>query len=380
MAEPPIDVPLLDLHSQLSRIRVQVERAIAAVLDHGRFILGPEVARLEQELARMTGAGHVVGCSSGTDALLVALLAYGVGPGDAVLVPSFTFVATAEAVVRCGATPVFVDVRADTLTVDPESVAAGQARAREAGLRPVGLIPVDLFGQPADYDTLAKVATAGELWVLADAAQSLGGSLAGRPVGSLAEVTATSFFPAKPLGCYGDGGALFTDSAELAARFRSLRVHGRGSDTYDNVLVGLNARLDTLQAAILLAKLEVFSDELARRRAIADRYTAALAEVVAVPGVLAGAMSAWACYTVRVADRDRVRERLRQAGIASAVYYRTPLHRQPAFSAFPTAPGRLAVSDKAASEVLSLPSHPYLEEATQDRVIEALQSAAALLG
>jgi dTDP-4-amino-4,6-dideoxygalactose transaminase len=291
-----------------------------------------------------------------------------------VFVPAFTFGATAEVVALVGATPVFVDVRPDTFTLDPASLAVAVEWASTAGLRPVGIIAVDLFGQPAGYGGIGTVAAGAGLWVLADAAQSLGATLAGRPVGSLATATATSFFPSKPLGCYGDGGAVLTSDAELAERLRSLRAHGRGADKFDHVRVGLNARLDTVQAAVLLVKLEVFADECARRQRVAHRYGEDLAGVVTVPSVPAGITPAWSCYTIVSAHRDRLAEALGRSGIASAVYYPSPLHHQPAFRRFPTAPGGLPVAERLAGEVLSLPMHPYLDEPAQDRVGDVVRA------
>ena len=372
MAEP---VELAGLRAQRRRLGPRLDRALVAVVDRGEFILGPEVARLEEELARLCGVKHVVGCSSGTDALLLGLLAREVGPGDAVFVPAFTFASTAEVVALVGASPVFVDVRADTFNLDPESLAATLQRASGAGLRPVGVIPVDLFGQPADYGGIGRVAAEHGLFVLADAAQSLGASLEGRPVGSLADVTATSFFPAKPLGCYGDGGAVFTDDDDTAEKLRSLRVHGRGADKHDSVRIGINGRLDTLQAAVLLVKLEIFTDELACRHQVALRYHEELAGVVTRPDILPGATSAWAQYTVRAQRRDELVSGLRQVGIPTAVYYRRPLHRQAAFHRFPVASGGLPVSERLADEVVSLPIHPYLDPADQDRVVAAVRDA-----
>ena len=324
MGNEPIEIPLVDLAAQRRRLGADIEVAMAAVLEHGQFILGPEVAQLEEALARRCGVAHAVGCSSGTDALLLALLAWGVGPGQAVFVPTFSFVATAEVVAFLGATPVFVDIEAATFNLDPTGLAAAVGSARNLGLRPAGVIAVDLFGQPADYTAIRAVAADEGMWVLADAAQSLGATSDGRSVGSLADATATSFFPAKPLGCYGDGGAVFTDDARLADQLRSLRVHGKGEDKYDNVRIGTNSRLDTLQAAVLLAKLPFFDDELDRRQRVADRYAEGLAGVVGTPTVVPGATSAWANYTVTAprprpagggatAGRDRHRRLLRPA-------------------------------------------------------------------
>jgi dTDP-4-amino-4,6-dideoxygalactose transaminase len=366
-------VAFVDLQAQRRRLGGRIERALAAVIEHGQFILGPEVSELERRLAGCCGVPQVVTCSSGTDALLMSLLAWGVGRGDAVYVPSLTFAATAEAVALVGATPVFVDVDPGTYTLDPDSLLAA-ARAT-AGLRPAAVIPVDLYGQPADYPAVEKVAREFGLRVAADAAQSFGATLDGRRVGALADVTATSFFPAKPLGCYGDGGAVFTNDDELAGSLRSLRVHGQGVDKYDNVAVGLNARLDTLQAAVLLEKLAIFDDELEARRRVAERYRAGLTGIVDVPCLREGATSAWAHYTVLVGDRSRVAARLHAAGIPTAVYYPRPLHAQAAYATCPRPPGGLPVAERLAGQVLSLPMHPYLDVATQDRIIAAVRAS-----
>ena len=372
---PPGPVPLVDLGAQRRRLGRRVERAIAGVLAHGRFVLGPEVARLEDELARFCGARRAVTCASGTDALVLALRALGVGAGDAVVVPAFTFASTAEAVAVVGATPVFADVRPDTFTVDPHSVAGAVGEAERHGLRARGVIAVDLFGHPADYPGRRPPRPGRGLWVMADAAQSFGASVGGRRVGTLAVVTTTSFFPAKPLGCYGDGGAVLTDDDEVAERIASLRVHGKVGD--DHVAVGVNGRLDTIQAAVLLEKLAVFDEELAARRAIAGRYDAGLAGVVAPPEVAAGVSPAWACYTVRAAERDKLAARLEEAGIATAVHYRRPLSHHPAYRAFPRAPGGVGVAERLSRQVLSLPMHPYLDARSQDRVVGAVRAALA---
>ena len=366
-------VEMVDLAAQRRRLGPGVDRAIRRVLDHGRFVLGPEVARLEEELATYCGVRAAVACASGTDALLLALLAWEIAPGDAVFVPAFTFAATAEAVALVGATPYFVDVRADTFTMDPASLAAAVEAAVGAGLRPAVAIPVDLFGQPADYGALAKVAADAELRLVADAAQSFGAELDGRRVGSLVEVTATSFFPAKPLGCYGDGGAVLTDDEDLAERLRSLRAHGTGAHKSDNVHIGVNARLDTVQAAVLLEKLRIFDDELARRREVAGRYGEGLGGMVGVPVVAPEATSVWAQYTVRAVGRDGLREHLAARGIATAVHYPSPLHHRTAYRRFPVAPHGAPVAEALCADVLSLPVHPYLDPATVDRVIAAVR-------
>ena len=368
----------VDLGAQRHNIGEQIDNAIRRVVDHGQYIMGPEVFELEERLAAFCGARHAISCSSGTDALLLGLLGLSVGSGDAVFVPAFTFAATAEVVALLGAIPVLVDVDAATYNVDPASLNDAVSAVERAGrLRPAGLIAVDLFGLPADYGGIATVAAARDLWVLGDAAQSFGATYHGRRVGVLASATATSFFPAKPLGCYGDGGAVFTDDDQLAGVVRSLRVHGQGQHKYENVRVGMNARLDTIQAAILVEKLAIFPDELEARRRIAERYTLAFPPTVNVPSTVPGVESAWAQYTVRVNDRRAVQARLTQAGIPTAVYYPTPLHHQPAFRAKAATPVALDTSELLAQDVLSLPIHPYLKLSDQNRVISELVRAVA---
>ena len=368
-------LPFVDLQAQRRRIGPRLEDALARVLAHGQFILGPEVRELEAQLARFSGTKHCVTCANGTDALLLPLMAWGIGPGDAVLVPAFTFVASAEVVVLAGATPVFVDVARDSFNVTADSLALGALAAREAGLTPRVAMPVDLFGQPADFAALEPVCRKYGLKILSDAAQSYGGGQGNRRVGSLAPVTSTSFFPSKPLGTYGDGGAIFTDDEALADLLKSIRMHGQGIDKYHNVRIGLNSRLDTIQAAVLIEKLAILEDEIAARDRIARRYSAALADVCEVPRVAAGNASAWAQYTILIENRDGVAKTLDAAGIPTAIYYPIPLHRQDGYRHFPVAKGGLAVSEDLARLVLSLPMHPYLEAADQDRVIAAVRSA-----
>ena len=369
------DVRFIDLAAQQRRLGSGIAGAIARVLDHGRYIMGPEVFELEERLASYCGVKHAVTCSSGTDALLMALMARRVGPGDAVFVPTFTFAATAEVVALLGATPVFVDVDASTFNLDPISLRdVVAATIREARLRPACVVAVDLFGHPADYDSITEVATAADMWVLADAAQSFGATYRGRKTGALGDITATSFFPAKPLGCYGDGGAVFTDEDATAELLRSIRVHGQGRDKYENVRVGINGRLDTIQAAVLLQKLTILDDELAARDAVANRYAEALDDAVVVPRVAQGATSAWAQYTLRIENRDEVMDRLRSEGIPTAVYYPRPLHRQSAYSTT-GCPSGLAVADELARTVVSLPMHPYLDATGQQAVSAALRRA-----
>jgi len=369
-------IAFVDLAAQQARIRERIDAAIAGVLDHGNYIMGPEVAELERRLAGFCGARHAIGCASGTDALLMPLLAWGVEPGDAVIVPTFTFVSTAEVVAVLGATPVFVDVDPRTFLIQVEQIAPAVELARGQGLRPRAVIPVDLFGQPADYPAINAIAEREGLAVIADAAQSFGATLHGKRVGTLAPVTATSFFPAKPLGCYGDGGAVFTDDDDLAERLRSIRVHGKGRDKYDNVRVGINGRLDTLQAAVLIEKLAIFAAEIERRDEVAGRYSGALRDVVDVPILADGATSVWAQYTVQVDAREAVAAHLKEAGVPTAVYYPTPLHRQTAYRNHPCVGNGCPASEALAGRVLSLPMHPYLDEAIQDRVTKSVAAAA----
>ena len=374
----PQPVPFIDLAAQRQRLGKAVDEAVARVLGHCQFINGPEVSQLEAALAAFSGARHVVTCASGTDALLMVLMAKGVGPGDAVLCPSFTFCATGEAVALTGATPVFVDVDEGTFNMDAASLKSGIATARKRGLRPVGVIPVDLFGQSADHDAVAAVAEAEGLFVLDDAAQGFGASYKGRRLGTFGLATATSFFPAKPLGCFGDGGAIFTDDAALAETLRSIRVHGQGADKYDNVRLGLTGRLDTMQAAILIEKLKIFEDEIEARNKVADRYARGLGNVVTVPRLASGCSSVWAQYTIRLpkgTDRDGFAAALKAQGIPTAIYYTKSMHQQTAYRNFPVADGGLPVSERLSDDVISLPMHAYLDEPTQQRVIKAVRDA-----
>jgi dTDP-4-amino-4,6-dideoxygalactose transaminase len=373
----PVPIPFIDVAAQRRRLGRSVDEAIARVLGHCQFILGPEVRALEVKLAEFCGARHVVSCASGTDALVLVLMAQGIGPGDAVICPSFTFTATAEVVVLVGATPVFADVEQASFNLDPASLKLACAAAREAGLRPKAVIPVDLFGQPADYDRIMPVAEAEGLFVLDDAAQAFGATYKNRRIGALAPATATSFFPAKPLGCYGDGGAVITEDEELAQVLRSLRVHGEGSGKYDCVRVGLNGRLDTIQAAVLMEKLRIFPEEILARERLARRYSAGLADVATIPRLASGSSSVWAQYTIRLASgrRDGLAAALKAQGIPTAIHYPVPLHRQQPYQRFPIALGGAPVSERLAEEVISLPMHAYLDESTQDRIIEAVRRA-----
>ena len=365
-------IKFIDLGAQSERIRSKVDAAVAAVMDHGAFIMGPEVKNLEERLADYCGVKHAISCSSGTDALLLPLMAKGVGPGDAVIVPTFTFAATAEVVALLGAAPVFADVDRTSFNLDLASVERAFDVAVSRGLNPVGLIGVDLFGQMPDYDALRLFASEKDIWLIADAAQSFGSTIDGRRSGQFGDATATSFFPAKPLGCYGDGGAIFTDDDELATVIRSLRVHGQGADKYDNVRIGTNARLDTIQAAILLEKLSIFDDELERRQAVADRYDQGLRHLVEVPTLVEGRTSAWAQYTIKLEQRDAAAASLKELGVPTNVYYPNPLHTLTAFRNFPRAADHLEMAEELSQIVLSLPMHPYLEVADQERIIDAV--------
>ena len=374
----PEPLPLIDIAAQRRRLGKSLDQAVGRVLAHCQFINGPEVAQLEAELAAFSGARHVVTCASGTDALLMVLMAKGVGRGDAVLCPSFTFCATGEAVALTGATPVFVDVDEATFNMDADSLKRGIATAISLGLKPRAVIPVDLFGQSAEHDAIGRIAEAEGIFVLDDAAQAFGASYKGRRLGTFGLATATSFFPAKPLGCFGDGGAIFTDDAELAATLRSIRVHGQGFDKYDNVRLGLTGRLDTMQAAILIEKLKIFEDEIEARNKVAERYARGLGNVVTVPRLAGGCTSVWAQYTIRLpkaCDRDGFAAALKAQGVPTAIYYPKSMHQQTAYRDFPIADGGLPASESLSGDVISLPMHAYLDEPTQARIITAVRGA-----
>jgi UDP-2-acetamido-2-deoxy-ribo-hexuluronate aminotransferase len=368
----------IDLKTQQKAILPAITERIQRVLAHGQYILGPEVQELEDRLAACVGVKHVVTCSSGTDALLMPLMALGVGPGDAIFTTPFTFIATAEVIQLLGATPVFVDIDHRTFNIDPaaleQAITGLGNNPATASLRPKGIIPVDLFGQPADYDVINSVARRYDLFVLEDAAQSFGATYKGKKTCSLADVAATSFFPAKPLGGYGDGGAIFTDDDGLAEVLRSIRNHGQGKDRYENIRIGLNARLDTLQAAILLAKLDIFDQEVEARQKVAGRYSQGLQEVVEVPLIGPSCTSVWAQYSVLSGERTVLQDRLKTAGIPSAIYYPLPLHLQGAFSHLGYQPGEFPISENVSRRIFSLPMHPYLELDQQDIITQALMS------
>ncbi|MCI5129938.1 MAG: DegT/DnrJ/EryC1/StrS family aminotransferase [Candidatus Electrothrix sp. EH2] len=375
-------INFIDLKKQQERIIPQIEEKIQTVLRHGRYILGPEVKELEQQLAEYVGVKHCLGVSSGTDALLMPLMAWDIGPGDAVFTTPFTFIATAEVIQLLGATPFFVDIDPQTFNIDPKQLALAieavqkndpsiyplPYRENNNPLSPKVIIPVDLFGLPADYDPIMELAAQHDLFVLADSAQGFGGEYKGKKAGSLGHAATTSFFPAKPLGCYGDGGAIFTDNDELFNTLESIRVHGKGRDKYDNIRVGLNARLHTIQAAILLAKLQIFPDELVRKQAVAEQYTANLStttDLLTLPYVPQGMQSAWAQYSL-LADTEELREQiqaaLKEKGIPSMVYYNTPLHVQTAFAHLNYQTEDFPNSMDTAFRIFSLPMHAYLSK------------------
>ena len=375
MAEP---IAFIDLQAQRARLGDAVETAVLDVVRSGRWILGPEVEACERELAEFAGAKHCLTAASGTDALALALMALGLRPGDAVVCPAFTFAATAEVIAWLGAAPVFADVDPATFNLDVASAARAITTAREEGLTPRGIIPVDLFGQPADHAEIGALAEAEGLWVLDDAAQAFGASYGDRRLGTGARLTATSFFPAKPLGCYGDGGALLFDDDDLVEPLTSLRVHGQGGDKYDNVRIGMNGRMDAIQCAVIRQKLTIFEDEIARRQRVAETYAHGLGDVVTVPAVKPDRRSVWAQYTLRLppgADRDEFQAALKARGVPTAVYYGRPMHRQTAYARYPVAAGGCPAAEDLAARVVSLPMHPYLSGEQQARVVAAVRAA-----
>jgi len=380
-------IPFIDLQAQRARLGQPLEDAILKVVRSGAYIMGPEIGEFERQLAAFGQAPFVLSCGSGTEALVLPLMAWGIGPGDAVFCPSFTFAATAEAMPLVGASPVFVDIDPETYNLDPESLEAAIAAVRADGkLKPQAVIAVDLFGGPADYPAIAAVCAKHGLKLISDSAQGFGCTLDGQHPIHWADVTTTSFFPAKPLGCYGDGGAVLCKDERLHDLLVSLRVHGQAvkSDIagksfehdpkYLNVRIGMNSRMDTIQAAVLLEKLKIFADEIVARNRVADRYAAGLSDLVRTPTVLNGGVSVWAQYTIEVEGRDGLGPHLRERGVPTAVYYPIPIHRQGVYSAYPTAPGGLPVTEAKAGQVISLPMHPYLSEDQQDQIVAAIRA------
>lgn len=369
-------IPFIDLAAQRARIQDRLDAAIAKVIADGKYILGPEVTELEARLKAFGETRHALTCANGTDAILLPLMAWTIGRGDAVFVPSFTFASTAEVVALAGGTAVFVDIDPDTYCMDPASLEhAIDAVKREGALTPRAVIAVDLFGQPADYPALTAITKAHGLKLIADSAQGFGCTLDGQHPAHWADVATISFYPAKPLGCYGDGGAVVTNDDELAALFASLRNHGQGAERYAYDRIGLNSRLDTIQAAILLAKLEIFADEIVQRNAAADVYAAALSDVVKTPVVIKGGVSVWAQYTIEVDDRDAFRAALADKGVPTAVYYPVPMHVQEPYQRCPLVPGGLPVTERAMARVVSLPMDAYLAGARQDQVTAAVRAS-----
>lgn len=383
-----MSIAFIDLRAQRQRISEKIDTAVKTVIESGAYIMGPQVREFEAKLSEFSGAKHSLGCGNGTDALVLPLMAWGVGPGDAVFCPSFTFAATAEVVPIVGASPVFVDVLADTYNLDPDHLDKSiEAVKAEGKLTPKVVIAVDLFGQPADYPRIAEIAKRHGLKLIADSAQGFGCTLNGKHPIEWADAVTTSFFPAKPLGCYGDGGAVQTNDGALAELIDSLRVHGKATKTdiesrqfehdpkYLNMRVGVNSRLDTIQAAILLEKLAIFADEIEKRNAVAARYNNGLKDYVAsTPAVIDGGVSTWAQYTIEVEDRAGLAAHLKREGVPSAVYYPMPIHTQDIYSVYPLGPGGLPVTMDKAEKVISLPMHPYLEPAVQDEIIAKVRS------
>lgn len=381
-------IPFIDLKAQFLQLEDEIRAGIDAVLSHGKFIMGPEVRELEERLADFAGVKHAITCSSGTDALLMPLMAQKIGPGDAVFTTPFTFIATAEVITLLGATPVFVDIDPRTFNIDPAKLklAIQAVKANEPEIHPLpytshpepllpkAIIPVDLFGLPADFGPIMEIAKEENLFVLEDAAQGFGGVYKGRKAGGLAHAGAVSFFPAKPLGCYGDGGAVLTDDDELAAQLSSIRAHGKGTEKYDNVRLGLNARLDTLQAAILLPKLKVFPQEIEARQNIAEQYTRLLASsnAIATPYIPPALQSAWAQYSIICEDRDSLQAALKEAGVPTMVYYPKSLHQQKAYKELHYKEGAFPVAEKTPKHILSLPMHPYLDTTQVEKICEAI--------
>lgn len=380
---PPAKIDFIDLKAQRQHIGKAMDDAILAAVHEGNYILGPQVKQFEAELAKFCGAKHAIGCANGTDAIALCLMALQLRPGDAVICPSFTFASTAEVVAWLGASPIFADIDEATYNLDPKGLEAALATAKQQGLKPRALIAVDLFGQAADYDPIEAFCKANDLVLISDSAQGFGANYKGRITGAIGDFATTSFFPAKPLGCYGDGGAILTDNDEYVSILRSLHVHGKGTDKYDNIRIGVNSRLDTVQAAVLLQKIAIYAQEIEKRQVVASRYAAGLSDVAMTPIVMENCVSTWAQYTIRVpaAQRTAFMDGLKARGVPTAIYYPKPLHQQTAYKRFPVAGNGLPVSERVSQEVVALPMHPYLDEATQNYIIEAardvLRSASA---
>ncbi len=372
-------IPFVDLAAQRERLTDELDDAIAKVLEQGKYILGPDVAEFETALAKLCGVDNCVSCGNGTDALVLALMANNIGPGDVVIVPAMTFVATAEAVSIIGATPFFCDVSPETFVVEKDQLQTAISFARNQGLDPCAAIIVDLFGLPAISNETRKLAVSESIKLISDAAQSIGGMRDNKSVGALAPITTTSFFPAKPLGCYGDGGAVLTDDVEMAEKLRSLRVHGKGKDKYHSERVGMNSRLDTLQAAILSVKLTVFEDEVAERQLIAERYVSSLSDQFRIQDIPLGAKSAWGYFSIMAPARDELKDRMTKAGVPTQVYYPVPLHQLRPYVSAPRASEVLKTAEYMSAHSISLPMHPYLGEDIQSQIIEIANGQRAKL-
>ncbi|MFY8162126.1 MAG: DegT/DnrJ/EryC1/StrS family aminotransferase [Candidatus Kapaibacteriota bacterium] len=368
----------IDLKAQYNRLKADIDQRVLNVLNHGAYVFGPEIAEMEKKLADHAGVKHCLSCASGTDALLIPLMAWGVKPGDAVFVPSFTFISTAEVVSLLGATPIFVEVEEHTFNIDVKHLEVMINRVLAEGkLIPKVIVPVDLFGLTADYSAIEKVAEKYNLLIMEDSAQGFGGKINGKVAGSFGQVSATSFYPAKPLGCYGDGGAIFTNDDELADVMKSIRVHGMSSDRYNNVRIGINGRMDTIQAAVVLGKLEVFVDELDKRNDVANKYKAGITKNVKTPTVPEGYYSSWAQYSVLAESsemRAKLQDYLKSKNIPSVIYYPIPLHLQTAYAYLGGKRGDLPVTESIADRVFSLPMHPYMTDAEINEVIDAINS------
>ncbi len=364
----------IDLKAQQRRIRASLEERIKRVMDHGAYIMGPEITELESNLAKYVGVKHCIACASGTDALLMPLMAYDIGPGDVIFTSPFTFIATAEVIALVGASVVFVDIDPRTYNIDPVKLDETIQKfvKSNSGKKAKGIIPVDLFGQTADYDSIETIAKKYGLFVLQDAAQSFGGTYKGRKAGSSGNVSATSFFPAKPLGCYGDGGAIFCNDDAMMEKLRSIRVHGQGSDKYNNIRIGINGRLDTMQAAVLLAKMEIFDEEIGLRNNVASRYSEKLKDNVGTPFVHPDCISVWAQYSILAERRDEMLKKLKSRGVPTAVYYPKPLHLQDAFRDLGYQRGAFPISERIADSIFSIPMHPYLSTEDQDFIVKAI--------
>ena len=374
MSEYTEKTKFIDLVTQQDRIRPNLEEAIKKVLDHGQYVMGPEVKELEADLKKFTGSKFALTCANGTDALTLALMAWNIGPGDAVFVPAFTYVATAEAPAQLGATPFFVDVNEHDFNINIESLKQAIVDAKNLNLRPSVIISVDLFGYPSDFDLIKKISLDENIKLLIDGAQSFGGEYKNKRVGSMGDITTTSFFPAKPLGCYGDGGAIFTDDDELADKIDSIRLHGKGNQKYDNIRIGLNSRLDTLQAAILIEKLKIFPEELQLRAKISDTYSSKLENLnyLKVPKLQNHIKSAWAQYTLIVQNRNEIMAKLQSKDIPSVIYYPKTLDTQDGYKKFPSVSSGLDVSHHLMDSVMSLPMHPYLSEEKIEEITQVI--------